>query len=224
MPGRHSAENGRVVSDRSSHWETVYSTKAETEVSWFQESPAISLELIKATGANKDAAIIDIGGGASRLADALLDEGYRSVAVLDLSSSALEAAKRRIGSSSETIDWIVADVTTWTPARTYDVWHDRAAFHFLTQPSDRAAYVDRLRRAVAAGGHVIIATFAPDGPEKCSGLPVRRYDGKSLSMELGSEFELVETRGDLHRTPWESTQSFQFSRFRKAVNSSGIEP
>jgi trans-aconitate methyltransferase len=203
------------LSDRSSHWETVYSTKAETEVSWFQESPAISLELIKATGANKDAAIIDIGGGASRLADALMDEGYRSIAVLDLSASALAAAQRRVGSSSEKIDWIVADVTTWTPARNYDVWHDRAAFHFLTQPSDRAAYVDRLRRAVVAGGHVIIATFAPDGPEKCSGLPVRRYDGKSLSIELGSEFELVDTRGDLHRTPWESTQSFQFSRFRR---------
>ena len=203
------------MSDRSSHWETVYSTKAENQLSWFQESPAISLELIKATGANKDAAIIDIGGGASRLADALLSDGYRRLAVLDLSGSALAAAKRRIGSSSDKIDWIVADVTTWTPARSYDVWHDRAAFHFLTAPSDRSAYVDRLRRAVVAGGHVIIATFALDGPEKCSGLPVQRYDGKSLAKELGSEFELVETRGDAHVTPWDSTQSFQFSRFRK---------
>jgi SAM-dependent methyltransferase len=204
-----------AVSDRSSHWETVYAIRGENQVSWFQESPAISLALIRATQATKDAAIIDIGGGASRLADALLHEGYRSIAVLDLSAHALEAAKTRIGASSDRIDWIVADVTSWTPARTYDVWHDRAAFHFLTTPGDRAAYRDRLRRAVIAGGHVIIGTFALDGPEKCSGLPVQRYDGKSLAAELGSEFELVETRTEMHRTPWDSTQSFQFSRFRR---------
>jgi 2-polyprenyl-3-methyl-5-hydroxy-6-metoxy-1,4-benzoquinol methylase len=203
------------LSDRSSHWEAVYSTKTENQVSWFQESPAISLGLIKATQAAKDAAIIDVGGGASRLADALLTEGYRSIAVLDLSASALEAAKKRIGPASSAIDWIVADVTSWTPARTYDVWHDRAAFHFLTEVADRTAYLERLRSAVAAGGHVIVATFALDGPEKCSGLPVRRYDGMSLAAELGSEFELVETRSDVHHTPWESTQSFQFSRFRR---------
>jgi SAM-dependent methyltransferase len=203
------------LSDRSSHWETVYSTRAENQVSWFQESPAISLDLIKATQAAKDAAIIDVGGGASRLADVLLHDGYRSIAVLDLSASALEAAKTRTGRASREIDWIVADVTAWTPTRTYDVWHDRAAFHFLDQPADRAAYLDRLRRAVAPRGHVIIGTFALDGPEKCSGLPVRRYDGNSLAVELGSEFELVETRGEIHRTPWDSTQSFQFSRFRR---------
>jgi trans-aconitate methyltransferase len=203
------------LSDRSSHWETVYSTKAENQVSWFQESPAISLDLIRATQASRESAIIDIGGGASRLADALLHDGYRSITVLDLSASALEAAKTRIGPTSREIDWIVADVTAWTPARTYDVWHDRAAFHFLTATSDRASYVDRLRRAVAPRGHVIIATFALDGPEKCSGLPVRRYDGKTVAAELGSDFELIETRGELHHTPWDSTQSFQFSRFRR---------
>ena len=203
------------MSDRSSHWETVYATKGENQVSWFQESPAISLALIKATRATKDAAIIDIGGGASRLADALLHEGYRSIAVLDLSAHALEAAKTRIGPPGDKIDWIVADVTSWTPARTYDIWHDRAAFHFLTTPGDRDAYRDRLRRAMNASGHVIIGTFALGGPEKCSGLPVQRYDGKSLSAELGPEFELIETRAEIHRTPWDSTQSFQFSRFRR---------
>ena len=203
------------MSDRSLYWETVYSTKAENQVSWFQESPAISLDLIKATQAGKESAIIDIGGGASRLADALLHDGYRSITVLDLSASALEAAKTRIGPTSREIDWIVADVTTWTPARTYDVWHDRAAFHFLIAPADRTAYIDCLRRAVAPNGHVIIATFALDGPEKCSGLPVQRYDGKSLAAELGSTFELIETRGEIHHTPWDSTQSFQFSRFRR---------
>jgi SAM-dependent methyltransferase len=203
------------MSDRSSHWETVYATKGENQVSWFQESPAISLALIKATRATKDAAIIDIGGGASRLADALLHEGYRSIAVLDLSAHALEAAKTRIGPPGDKIDWIVADVTSWTPARTYDIWHDRAAFHFLTTPGDRDAYRDRLRRAMNASGHVIIGTFALGGPEKCSGLPVQRYDGNSLSAELGPEFELIETRAEIHRTPWDSAQSFQFSRFRR---------
>lgn len=204
------------MSDRSAHWENVYATKGEAEVSWFQDSPAISLEMIRAVSPDHDAAIIDIGGGASRLVDALLQGGYRDVAVLDLSANALDIVKRRIGQAASTIDWIVADATTWRPAKTYDVWHDRAAFHFLTDPPDRAAYVERLRSAVAPGGHVIIATFAPDGPEKCSGLPVQRYDSTSLAAELGPEFELVETRSETHHTPWHSTQAFQFSRFRRS--------
>ena len=203
------------MSDRTTHWQTVYATKSETEVSWFQDSPAISLEMIRAATPDRSAAIIDIGGGASRLADALLHDRYRNLAVLDLSANALDTAKKRIGAAAATVEWFVADATTWRPAKTYDVWHDRAAFHFLTDPRDRAAYVERLRRAVAPGGHVIIATFAPDGPEKCSGLPVQRYDSTSLSGELGPEFELVETRSEMHQTPWHSTQAFQFSRFRR---------
>lgn len=203
------------MSDRTTHWQNVYTTKGEAEVSWFQASPAISLEMIRAASPDRVAAIIDIGGGASRLVDALLQDGYRNVAVLDLSANALDAAKVRIGGAASTVDWIVADATTWRPAKTWDVWHDRAAFHFLTDPLDRAAYVERLRSAVARGGHVIIATFAPDGPEKCSGLPVQRHDSASLSAELGPEFDLVETRSETHRTPWHSTQAFQFSRFRR---------
>lgn len=203
------------MSDRTTHWQNVYATKGEAEVSWFQASPAISLEMIRAASPDRVAAIIDIGGGASRLVDALLQDGYRNVAVLDLSANALDAAKVRIGGAASTVDWIVADATTWRPAKTWDVWHDRAAFHFLTDPLDRAAYVERLRSAVAPGGHVIIATFAPDGPEKCSGLPVQRHDSASLSAELGPEFDLVETRSETHRTPWHSTQAFQFSRFRR---------
>ncbi|WFU40732.1 class I SAM-dependent methyltransferase [Bradyrhizobium sp. CB82] len=203
------------MSERSTHWERVYTTKGETEVSWFQESPAISLQMISAANPGRDAAIIDVGGGASRLVDVLLQQGYRSIAVLDLSAHALDAAKTRIGPAAADVDWIVADVTTWRPARSYDVWHDRAAFHFLTERSDRVAYVDRLRSAVCGGGHVIIGTFALDGPEKCSGLPVQRYDGNSLAAELGPDFELLETRRDVHRTPWDSTQAFQFSRFRR---------
>jgi trans-aconitate methyltransferase len=144
-----------------------------------------------------------------------LQDGYRDLAVLDLSVNALDAAQKRIGAAASTVDWIVADATTWQPAKTWDVWHDRAAFHFLTDPHDRVAYVERLRSAVAPGGHVIIATFAPDGPEKCSGLPVHRHDSASLSAELGPEFELAETRSETHHTPWQSTQAFQFSRFRR---------
>lgn len=203
------------MSDRTTHWQNVYATKGEAEVSWFQNSPTISLEMIRAANPDRNAAIIDIGGGESRLVDALLQDGYRDVAVLDLSTNALDVVKRRIGTAASTVDWIVADVTIWQPAKTYDVWHDRAAFHFLTDPWDRAAYVERLRSAIAAGGHVIIATFAPDGPEKCSGLPVQRHDSASLSGELGPEFELVEARSEMHQTPWHSTQAFQFSRFRR---------
>ncbi|MGX1167969.1 SAM-dependent methyltransferase [Bradyrhizobium sp. USDA 372] len=203
------------MSDRSTHWDHVYATKGEAEVSWYQDSPATSLAMIRGAGSDRDAAIIDIGGGASRLVDALLQDGYHDVAVLDLSANALEAAKKRIGQAASTVDWIVADATTWHPARTYDVWHDRAAFHFLTDPRDRAAYVERLRSTVKPGGHVIIATFAPDGPEKCSGLPVQRHDSASLAAELGPDFELVETRSETHHTPWGSSQAFQFSRFRR---------
>jgi len=203
------------MSDRTTHWQNVYATKGETEVSWFQDSPAISHEMIRAASPNYDAAIIDIGGGASRLVDALLQDGYRDLAVLDLSANALDAARKRIGPAASKVDWIVADATTWRPAKTYDVWHDRAAFHFLTDPQDRAAYVERLQSAVAPGGQVIIATFALDGPEKCSGLPVQRHDSASLAAELGPDFELVETRSEIHRTPWDSTQAFQFSRFRR---------
>ncbi|PWE75610.1 SAM-dependent methyltransferase [Bradyrhizobium sp. SUTN9-2] len=206
---------GRATSDRSNHWDHVYATKGEAEVSWYQDSPAISLAMIRAAGSDRDTTIIDVGGGASRLVDALLQDGYRDIAVLDLSANALAAAKKRIGPAASTVDWIVADATTWRPTRTYDVWHDRAAFHFLTDPRDRVAYVERLRSAVRPGGHVIIGTFAPDGPEKCSGLPVQRHDSASLAAELGPEFKLVETRSETHHTPWHSTQAFQFSRFRR---------
>lgn len=201
------------MSDRTTHWQNVYATKGEAEVSWFQNRPTISLDMIRAANPDHGAAIIDIGGGASRLVDALLQDGYRDIAVLDLSANALHAAKKRIGAAASKVDWIVADATTWRPMKTYDVWHDRAAFHFLTDPHDRAAYVERLRSAIAPGGHVVIATFAPDGPETCSGLPVQRHDSTSLAAELGPEFALVETRSETHHTPWNSTQAFQFSRF-----------
>lgn len=203
------------MSDRQAHWENVYSTKGENEVSWFQESPAISRDLIKAAAATRDSAIVDIGGGASRLVDSLLADGFRVLTVLDLSPAALNTARARVGRSGDTVEWIATDVTTWTPSRRYDIWHDRAAFHFLTDAGDRTAYVERLRAALRPGGQAIIGTFALDGPEKCSGLPVQRYDAASLQRTLGPDFTLAEVRTETHTTPWGSTQSFQFGRFAR---------
>jgi trans-aconitate methyltransferase len=201
---------------KKAHWENVYSTKGERDVSWYQESPAPSLELIALAGLSADASIIDIGGGASRLVDALVDQNVGQITVLDLSAAALDAARRRLGGKGKGVEWVVADVTKWEPSQTYDLWHDRAAFHFLTEAGDRAAYLSRLRQALKPGGHAIIATFAPNGPERCSGLPVIRYDAASLAQTLGDGFALVETRNHRHTTPWHSVQRFQFSLFRWA--------
>ena len=153
---------------RKAHWQNVYSKKGENEVSWFQENPAPSLELIAQVDATPTSAILDIGGGASRLVDHLIDRGFQDVTVLDLSEAALEAAKARLGSHAAQVHWIVADATVWEPQRAYNIWHDRATFHFLTEDRDRAAYVARLERALKMGGYAI-ATFALDGPERCSG-------------------------------------------------------
>jgi SAM-dependent methyltransferase len=205
----------RAMSGRQAHWDNVYATKDEHAVSWFQEKSDISLDLIRATGVNATASIIDIGGGASRLIDALLDEGFKAVTVLDLSEKALATSKARLGARSAHAQWVVADITTWEPSQTYDVWHDRAALHFLIDPKDRAAYAERVLRAVRPGGHVIIGTFAPDGPERCSGLPVVRHDAATLGELLGHSFELIESRRHDHQTPTGATQRFQFSRFRR---------
>ena len=200
---------------RQAHWENVYTKKGENEVSWFQENPAPSLELIEQVGATHSTAIIDVGGGASRLVDNLIEMGFGDVTVLDLSGTALDAAKARLGDRAARVHWIVADATIWEPVKTYDIWHDRAAFHFLTEESDRSAYVTRLQRGLRIGGHAIIATFAMDGPEKCSGLAVVRYDSASLGRTLGPIFQLVGTLRHQHATPWGSQQVFQFSVFRR---------
>ncbi|WP_315762771.1 MULTISPECIES: class I SAM-dependent methyltransferase [unclassified Bradyrhizobium] len=202
------------MSDRTSHWQNVYTTKAETDVSWYQDDPATSLRLIHDANATPASRIIDIGGGASRLVDALLAAGFRAVTVLDISAAALEVARARIGERAAEVDWIATDVTTWTPQRQYDIWHDRAAFHFLTEERDRRAYIENLRRAVMPGGQIVIGTFALDGPEKCSGLPVQRYDAASLAGTLGPAFELLDSCSEAHHTPWGAVQQFQFSRFR----------
>jgi trans-aconitate methyltransferase len=197
------------------HWEAVYTTRDEAGVSWFQDSPSPSFELIERLKPTRDTQVIDIGGGASRLVDALLERGFRHPTVLDISQAALDLACLRLGRRASLARWIVEDVREWEPSRRFDIWHDRAAFHFLVEASDRAAYVARLTRALKPGGHAIIATFAPDGPEKCSGLPVYRTDAKGLAQELGEAFTLVDTQAHDHVTPNHSSQRFQFSVFQR---------
>jgi 2-polyprenyl-3-methyl-5-hydroxy-6-metoxy-1,4-benzoquinol methylase len=201
---------------RRAHWENVYTSKSENEVSWFQEYPAPSLELIDLAQPTPRSAIVDIGGGASRLVDSLVARGFDHVTVLDLSEAALAVAKTRLGDNAN-VQWVVADVTKWNPTQTYDVWHDRAAFHFLTDRDDRSAYVTRLKQAIKQGGHVVIGTFAIDGPERCSGLAIERYDAASLAAELGKGFRLIDARRHEHATPWGAIQRFQFCIFRRSA-------
>ena len=201
--------------DAKAHWQEVYTTKPETGVSWYQEEPVPSLDLLQAIGAKPESALIDIGGGASILADRLLALGYRDLSVLDISQAALEAAKTRIGARADQVEWIAADITEWRPIRTYDIWHDRAAFHFLVDAQEQTSYVERLRTALRKGGHAVIGTFAVDGPERCSGLPVRRHGAESLGAALGAGFRLVDSRYHEHSTPWGTTQRFLFGTFRK---------
>jgi SAM-dependent methyltransferase len=202
------------MGDRS-HWENVYRTKPPHEVSWYRAHLDTSLALIDAAVPGRSAHVIDVGGGASTLVDDLVERGYRNVTVLDLSSAALDIAKARLGERARTIEWQCDDVTTAPmPEHRYDLWHDRAVFHFLTSAEDRAAYVRQVRRCVKAGGHVIIATFGPDGPAKCSGLDVVRYGSEGLQMELDPAFRLERQLTDLHETPAGKVQQFTYCCWR----------
>ncbi|WP_187970627.1 class I SAM-dependent methyltransferase [Aquibium microcysteis] len=196
--------------DHRRHWDEAYVQKGEAGVSWFEETPTVSLYLIKALSGPKDS-LIDVGGGASRLAAHALRLRFGHVAVLDLSAEAIARSQAAMGSEADRVEWIVANVTTWKPGRRYDVWHDRAAFHFLTDEADRAAYVETLDAALSDTGHAIIATFALDGPERCSGLPVQRYSPETLAATLGPRFTLVNSMRHEHQTPLGSTQAFKFS-------------
>ena len=205
-----------AVPDRRKHWKKVYAGKSEDEVSWFQERPDTSLGLIARSGVGRDAPVIDIGGGASRLADRLFEAGYTDLTVLDLAEPALARSRARLGEKARAVHWIVADITAWKPARRWRLWHDRAMLHFLTEAKDRAAYRKVLLEALEPGGTAIMATFALDGPERCSGLPVVRYSGVTLAAELGGEFRLLETVSEEHRTPGGAIQRFQFSRLQRS--------
>ncbi len=200
--------------DLQDHWQKVYSGKSETELTWFEDKPETSLSLIAQCAKPSDR-IIDVGGGASRLADELLILGFSDVSVLDVSEQALLQSQQRLGKRAKDVHWLVADITKWQPSRKYTLWHDRAVFHFLTQENQRQAYIDVLSQAVAPNGTVIIATFALDGPEKCSGLEVVRYSPKTLDAVLGNNFKLIESKQQHHQTPKGGTQFFQYSKFIK---------
>ncbi|MDO8276711.1 MAG: class I SAM-dependent methyltransferase [Burkholderiaceae bacterium] len=202
------------MAEEPNRWEGVYRSKPEAGTSWFEDRPLVSLDLITATGAGRDAAIVDIGAGASRLVDCLLDQGFRRITALDLSDTALRTARGRL-SPDAPVEWVVANVLHWQPTGRFEVWHDRAAFHFLTEPADQDAYLRVMDRALVPGGHAIIGTFALDGPTTCSGLPVARHDAALLSERLGSGYRLVRSLIHAHRTPWGSVQRFHFGLLQK---------
>ncbi len=196
--------------DRKTHWETIYRDKSPLEVSWYQVAPTLTYELIHMSGVERNAPLIDVGGGASTLADRLLDDGYTALSVLDISAQALAHAQQRLGERAQQVRWIEADITRFEPTQIYHLWHDRAVFHFLTEADDRARYRAALEQALVAGGHLIIGTFAPGGPERCSGFPIVQYDSARIQAELGDGFELVETRTETHQTPSGNDQLFNF--------------
>lgn len=200
---------------RQAHWDGVYQTKRDKEVSWTEACPETSLELIEISETPAEAAVIDIGAGASRLPDFLIDAGFSDVTALDLSRHALTRVQNRLGPKAVNMETIVADVTAWRPTRHYALWHDRAAFHFLTRLEDQDAYIAALSAALPQGGYAVIATFAEDGPEKCSGLPVQRYSPEALAARLGAGFALSEARQAPHFTPWHAVQNFQYSLFER---------
>ncbi len=199
------------------HWESVYGEKAPDAVSWYRAHLERSLELIETSCPDRSASIIDVGGGESTLVDDLLAHGYRNLTVLDISEKALDVARQRLGTRSGDVKWIAADITDAAlPQRAYDLWHDRAVFHFLTEPGDREAYVRQVASSVKHGGHVIVATFGPEGPKQCSGLDVVRYDSPSLHAQFGTAFEVVRSTMEIHETPFGTTQQFLYCLCRLA--------
>jgi SAM-dependent methyltransferase len=211
LPSDNSSETAEDRVDHASHWERVYRTKQPDQVSWFQLEASLSLELIQHVAPLCDSVIIDVGAGASTLVDGLVTAGYRRLTVLDISVAALAQAQERLADDGRAVVWQNADVlTTDFPAGAFDVWHDRAVFHFLTEPADRARYVAQVRHAVKPGGFVLVATFAEDGPLKCSGLDVARYSAESLHSEFGNDFHVVESRREEHSTPWGAAQTFTY--------------
>ena len=200
---------------QQNHWESVYNSKDESGLSWTQSDPIKSLDLIQEVCPH--GRVIDIGGGTSALAGRLLQLGY-VVAVLDISEAALQQARKRLGEAANRIEWVQGDVTQTANLGVFDLWHDRALFHFLTDPADRIAYRRLLSRTIRPGGHAIIATFSLEGPEKCSGLAVRRYSGETLVSELGEQWTLLKSVPETHRTPWGQPQAFQYSVFRRNLD------
>jgi len=205
------------MSDRKTHWEKVYSNKSALEVSWFQQKPRLSLRLIKNSRLEPAAAIIDVGGGASTLVDHLCEAGYTDIAVLDISGQALAQSRLRLAEQTCHVDWYEADVTSFQPPRQFSLWHDRAVFHFLTEKADRQKYMEVLCRALKPGGHVVIMTFAMNGPKKCSGLDIVQYNAEKMNAELGKGFVLLESGHETHLTPAGNQQKFAYFRYTRQV-------
>ena len=203
------------MQDRHAYWESVYATRKPTDVSWYQTHADRSLEFIRAAATDRAVSIVDVGGGASTLVDDLVADGYSDVTVLDISELALAQAKARLGAAANRVAWIAADITVWQPARTWNVWHDRAVFHFLVEKSPQDAYIAALLAATAPGATAILATFALDGPDKCSGLPVQRYSAQRLAERLGPSFHLESEAAERHRTPAGAEQRFIWAVFRR---------
>jgi len=199
--------------DRKNHWQTIYEQKQSSEVSWFQTNPVVSMQLIANCGLGNSAPIIDVGGGASVLADHLLEQGYTQLSVLDISAAALATSQKRLGDKASAVGWIESDITAYRPDSQFELWHDRAVFHFLTDATDRHSYVNALKHALPVNGHLIIASFAIGGPEKCSGLPIVQYDASKLAVELGTGFKLIEERTEKHITPAQREQAFAYFHF-----------
>ena len=202
-----------MAGEREAHWAHVYSSNAETSVSWYQAEPRVSIEMI-GRAASPPAWVIDVGGGTSHLVDFLAERGYRA-GVLDISDRPLEVVRQRLGGAAAQVEWFVADATEFVSPHRWDVWHDRAVFHFLIDARDRRKYREALLAATAPGSQIIIATFGPGGPERCSGLPTMKYSPEELQRELGQEFELVDTEWEDHRTPGGKIQQFVYGRFER---------
>lgn len=200
-------------SDNKNHWENVYETKNPDQVSWTQKKPQTSIDFINSFGLGKEAKIIDIGGGDSNLVDFLLEEGYENITVLDISAKALEKAKQRLGNNADKVKWIATDIIAFEPTETYDIWHDRAAFHFLTTPKQVSRYVDIAQKSI--NNFLVLGTFSKNGPTKCSGLDIQQYNEESLSENFKDGFEKMECITEDHITPFETIQNFIFCSFKK---------
>jgi SAM-dependent methyltransferase len=209
--------------DRRSHWQRVYAQRSPAELGWYQQEPTQSLALIRDTALSKHAPLIDVGGGASVLVDWLLREGFTRLAVLDVSGAALEHARRRLGAAADSVEWIETDITEFVPPHSFVLWHDRATFHFLTDPEDRRRYVRALKRSLGVGGHAVLATFAVGGPDRCSGLEVVQYDAARLSQELGEEFRLVAELTETHVTPSGAEQRFAYFHFVRTASKQQLD-
>lgn len=201
--------------NRKNHWENIYNTKKLNEVSWYQPKPEISLDFILAANPDKDDAIIDIGGGDSFLADHLLETGFSNITVLDISAKAIERAKKRIGNKAERVKWIVSDIIDFTPTQQYDIWHDRAAFHFLTNEKEVKKYVAIAEQSIVQNGQLVIGTFSSNGPKKCSGIEIKQYAAENLAATFGSAFNLLNPKIIEHPTPFDTVQEFLFCSFQK---------